>query len=606
VADRHHVRQLRAPEVATPRAMTHSLAVFYVFGGVAGLLAALGARPDGLGRETLAGLSLCALACAGIAFRWGRRWARRVFHAPVAAATGLIVTAVLVSPDLGTAMICAALMAFVVINAYFFFSFPLASVHVVVALGGLTAALVLEGDVALPTALALDAVMIALGTVIRGLVIRASGASRDPLTELSNRRGFDDALHELMDALPRTGGELSAALLDLDHFKATNDTLGHEAGDQVLRQVADVWSRALPPGAVLARHGGDEFALLLPGVPGPAALDLVRELCARHPDIRLSCGVAERREGDSGAQLMRRADQALYAAKAAGRGRCELDGQAVSGLARDLAAAIAAGDVHVHFQPVVELSADAAHGVEALARWTHPDRGPVPPAEFIAVAEQHGLVGALGEHVLRAACTQLATLHATTGRRLRLGVNVSGLELCDPSYPQRVRAVLAATGWPAEETVLEVTESVLGADSATAVAALHALRAMGLRVALDDFGTGYSSLSRLDTIPVDILKVDSSFVATITTSARRAQMLRSIVDMAGALGLDVVAEGVETTEQDALLREVGCSFAQGWLHGRPVPLGELITSLGHRQDGDTAGSHTPGRPVVGSLAASMS
>ncbi|WP_138732057.1 EAL domain-containing protein [Modestobacter excelsi] len=164
----------------------------------------------------------------------------------------------------------------------------------------------------------------------------------------------------------------------------------------------------------------------------------------------------------------------------------------------------------------------------------------------------------------------------------------------------------AVAGGLAEQTVLEVTESVLEADSTTAVATLHALRAMGVQVALDDFGTGYSSLSRLDTLPVDILKVDSSFIAQITTSARRAQMLRSIVGMAGALGLKVIAEGVETAEQDALLRDVGCSFAQGWLHGRPVPLDVLIASLGHRPDGETAHPRTTDRLATGSLAPSMS
>jgi diguanylate cyclase (GGDEF)-like protein len=568
--------------------MARTLGVFYAFGGITGLLGALGAGPEGSGRQVLAVLSVSALVSAAVVLRWGWRWPRHFFHVPIASGAGLVVIAVLVSPDPATAVVCAALMSFVVIDAYLFFSYALATVHLLVWLPAITAALEVQGDVALPTALGLDVMIIALGTVVRGLVIRASGASRDALTELSNRRGFDEALHELMGNATRSGDRLSAALLDLDNFKAINDTRGHDAGDQVLRKVADVWRRALPPSAVLARHGGDEFALLLPGVPGPAALELIRRLCDLHPDIRLSCGVAEHVDGDSAAQLMRRADRALYAAKAAGRGRCELDGGAGSELARDLAAALVAGDVSVHFQPIVQLTSDDVLGVEALARWTHPEHGPVSPAEFVAVAEQHGLIGALGEHVLRSTCTQLAALYATTGRRLRVGVNVSGLELSDPGYPERVRAVLAETGWPAGEIVLEVTETLLEADSATAVATLHTLRAMGMGVAIDDFGTGYSSLSRLDTLPVDIIKVDSSFTAAITDSPRRAQMLRSIVGMAEALGMDVVAEGVETAEQDALLHDVGCAFGQGWLYGRPVPLAELVTHLEHRHDGELA------------------
>jgi EAL domain-containing protein (putative c-di-GMP-specific phosphodiesterase class I) len=190
----------------------------------------------------------------------------------------------------------------------------------------------------------------------------------------------------------------------------------------------------------------------------------------------------------------------------------------------------------------------------------------------------------LGEHVFRTACSELAALHAATGRRLRVGVNVSGRELCDPAYTQRVRAVLAETGWPADETVIEVTESLLEAESSLAVATLHELRALGCKVAIDDFGTGYSSLSRLDTLPLDVLKLDASFTATITSSPRRATMLRSVVGMAHGLGLDVVAEGVETAEQDAQLRAVGCSFGQGWHFGRPAPLADVVALLDSRAD----------------------
>ncbi|NDI47206.1 putative bifunctional diguanylate cyclase/phosphodiesterase [Goekera deserti] len=571
--------------MATPRVMARTLSVFFLFGGVTGSLVALGAGSAGYGREVLAGLSLCAVLAAAVAHRWGLRWRRNVFHLPLAGGGGLILAAVSVSPDPASAVVCAAIMSFVIIDVYFFFSFLVASTHLAVWLPAVTAALLAHGTVSWGTTLALDVIMIALGVVTRELVVRASGASRDPLTDLRNRRGLDDALRELMVTVPRTGERLSAALLDLDNFKTINDTQGHDAGDAVLREVADVWRRALPPSAVLARHGGDEFALLLPGVPGPAALELVRRLCALHPDIRLSCGVAEYVVGDSAAQLMRRADQALYAAKAAGRGRCELDGGEVSDLARDLAVALTHGDVAVHFQPILQVATDDVVGVEALARWTHPERGPVSPSEFVAVAEQHGLITALGEHVLRQTCTQLAALHAATGRRLRVGVNVSGIELSDPTYPDRVRAVFADTGWPAEEVVLEVTESLLDAESATSVATLHALRDLGLKVAIDDFGTGYSSLSRLDTLPIDVLKVDHSFIAAITTSPRRTQMLRSIVALAGALGMDVVAEGVETPEQDLLLRSVGCTFEQGWLHGRPMPVAELQATL-ERRDGE--------------------
>ncbi|MDT0276636.1 putative bifunctional diguanylate cyclase/phosphodiesterase [Blastococcus goldschmidtiae] len=569
------------PEVATPRVMAQTLAVLFLLGGTAGLLAGLGAGAEGHGRETIVVLATSVLVAAVVAFRWGRAWARHVFHVAVFAASAVIAVAVTVSPDAISAVTIASLNSLVAINACFFFSLPLTVVHLVVALVSATVALVLRDDVPVVTALALVAAVIGLSTVTRGLVLRASSASRDPLTGLTNRRGFDSALGELMAASARNGEPLSAALLDLDHFKTINDTEGHDAGDRVLRRVAEVWRTALPTTAVLARHGGDEFALLLPGLAGPAALELVCRIRASHPDIGMSCGVAEHRAHDSAAQLMRRADLALYTVKAAGRGGCRLDDGPASDLVTDLAVALDSGAVTVHFQPIVDMGADEIVGVEALARWTHSERGPVSPVEFVAVAEQHGLMTRLGEHVFRTACTQLVELRTTTGRRLRLGVNVSGRELSDPSYPQRIRAVLAATGWSAAETVLEVTESLVEAESSTAVAALHELRALGFMIAIDDFGTGYSSLSRLDTLPVDILKLDASFIGTITTSPRRATMLRSIVGMAHVLGLDVVAEGVETAEQDAQLRAIGCRFGQGWLYGRPAPLADVVAQLDH-------------------------
>jgi diguanylate cyclase (GGDEF)-like protein len=577
------VNLLRAPEVATPRSLAAMVAVFYLVGGVAGLLITWGGHLRGTAGALMVAISVSAILSSAVVFRWGRRWSRNVFHLPIGSAAGLIITAVFLSPDPATAMACAAVIAFAVMDAVLLFNIVVAGAHLVFGLAGVTAGLVAHGAVSLPTALALDSVVVALAVATRVLVIRAADAGRDALTGLANRRGFDEALQHLLADLPRNGDRLSAALLDLDHFKAVNDTLGHEAGDALLCRVSDAWARALPSRAVLARHGGDEFALLLPGLAGPAALELVRRLCAENPDVRMSVGVAEHRVGDSAAQLMRRADQALYTAKDAGRGRCELDGvDSDTDLARDLTAAVAAGKIAVHFQPIVELGSGDVVGVEALARWTHPTRGAVPPLEFIAVAEQHGLIGALGEHVLRSACAQLTALRRQSGRTLRLGVNVSGLQLCDPGYPARVAAVLEETGWPAEELVLEVTESLLEADSAVAVATLHAVRALGIRVSLDDFGTGYSSFARLDTLPVDVLKVDSSFTATITSSTRRAQMLRSIVGLADALGLDVVAEGIETAEQDELLRGVGCTFGQGWLHGRPMPLPQLAATLAAR------------------------
>ncbi|SOE03519.1 diguanylate cyclase/phosphodiesterase [Blastococcus haudaquaticus] len=560
--------------------MAATLTVFYAFGGLTGILAIIGASSAGRGREALAGLVLAAFVAAAVMSRWGARWPRPAFHVVVAAGTTLIASAAVLSPDTATAMVYGAMMSFIAVDAFFFFRTTAAFLHMAGAVSAISAALQIRGDVPVFTALAVDAVIVALGVATRGLVLLASRATRDPLTGLTNRRGFDSALEELMAAATRTGLPLTAVLLDLDHFKQINDTDGHQAGDRVLRRVADVWRQALPADAVFARHGGDEFALLLPGTTGDQALDMVRRVTAEHADIGMSCGVAEHQIGDSAAQLMRRADSALYTAKAAGRGRAELDAGESSELVRDLAAALAAGEVFVHVQPVVDVASGRMIGVEALARWTHPVLGPVSPERFVALAEQNGLIAALGEHVLRTAVTQLTPLRLAVGGSLGLGINVSGRELCDPAYPQRVTAVLAESGWPASDVVLEVTESLLEAQSSAAVAALQVLRAAGLRVAIDDFGTGYSSLSRLDTLPVDILKFDSSFIATVAESPRRAQMLESIVGMARALGLSVVAEGVETSAQDEVLKRVGCTYAQGYLYGRPAPARELAAPWG--------------------------
>ncbi len=246
-------------------------------------------------------------------------------HGAVGSATTMIVTAVLLAPDPVAALAAATLITFVVVDAHFFFSGRVALAHLITAVAGITVALLISG-VGLGTTLGFDLVLASIGTVIRQLVSLASDASRDPLTGLHNRRGFDRALTELMGEADRTGEPLSAVLIDVDHFKAVNDTSGHEEGDRVLRRVADGWSAELPPAAVLARHGGDEFSVLLPGLPGDAALDLVRRISALHAEVSLSCGIAQYHPGDSASQLMRSADRALYDAKIRGRGRAELFG----------------------------------------------------------------------------------------------------------------------------------------------------------------------------------------------------------------------------------------------------------------------------------------
>jgi diguanylate cyclase (GGDEF)-like protein len=314
------VRRRRAPEVATPRVMTSTLSLFYVLGGTSGLLAVLGSAPDQPRRWAVVAIAVSAVLAGAALHRWGARCPRAFFHLPVAVASLLIALAAFLAPDPVTALAVGAIMMFVGVDAFFYFALLEGLAQLALAVGAVTVALLLRGGLPTTTVLALGVVVVAVGVVTGRLVARASVAGVDGLTGLANRRGFDEALQELL----RPGVVLSAALLDLDHFKEINDTGGHAAGDEVLRRVARAWRRALPAGAVLARHGGDEFALLLPGRTGPEALALVDRLRGLHPDVGMSCGVAQHRPRDTAAQLMRRADQALYTAKAAGRGRAAL------------------------------------------------------------------------------------------------------------------------------------------------------------------------------------------------------------------------------------------------------------------------------------------
>ncbi|MGY1915892.1 putative bifunctional diguanylate cyclase/phosphodiesterase [Blastococcus sp. SYSU DS0973] len=569
-----------APEVATPRMVARTAGLLTATGGLAAVALVLG-TPGGLRDMHPAVVGMGPVtALVGLAvMHWGCRVPRIFFQVLlVVGAVGIGLVA-LASPSAHGAVAVLALMTCASMEAFLFF--PL-----LWALGFLTELLVigavvvvLRGDVAIGPALVLGLLVVGSAGAVGVLARRAASAAQDALTGLMNRRGFDEALDAAVRTALRTGEPLSAALFDLDHFKAVNDTRGHAAGDEMLRAVAAVWGPSLPRGAVLARHGGDEFSLLLPGHDGDRALACAEGLRAALPEIGTSVGVAQFELSDSPADLMRRADAALYRVKSFGRGRSELDAGGRSPMARDLAAALAGGcdgGLSVHLQPIVTPADGAVAGVEALVRWDHPERGPVAPAEFVPVAEAEGLVGPLGAFVWTAACRDARTLSETTGRRLFLTVNVSGRELDDPHFPGRVLATLAATGWPAGQTVVEVTESLVEAESARSVAALHVLREHGLRVAIDDFGTGYSALARLDTLPTDYLKLDGSFVSSITTSTRRARLLRSVMALADALDLVLIAEGVETEEQARVLTTLGCPFAQGYLYGRPQPVAELV------------------------------
>ncbi|WP_369068628.1 putative bifunctional diguanylate cyclase/phosphodiesterase [Kineococcus terrestris] len=426
----------------------------------------------------------------------------------------------------------------------------------------------------------------------------------DQLTRLPNRALFLDRLSAALAAHERDGGALALLYLDLDGFKAVNDRYGHEAGDAVLRACADRVRDCLRQDDTAARLGGDEFAVVLRGADLAAAQQVAERLVARlrqpveHEGHALSVGcsvgvAAPGHEGTVGATLLRDADTAMYEAKHGtcrpaepGRARVEVFRRSLHEaradrleLEADLEGAAARGELVLHHQPVVRLADGRTTGVEALVRWQHPRRGLLGPDRFIGAAERSGAIAEVGRWVLATACAQAAAWRAGPAGHpdLTVAVNLSVAQLA-PGLVEEVRAVLADTGLPATALVLEITETVFVQEGDTAREVLAALRALGVRIAVDDFGTGYSSLSYLRRLPVDVLKIDRSFVRAMGRDEDTA-VVRTVIGLAQALGLETVAEGVESAEEGALLRRLGCDQAQGYHWSRPVPAADLPAAL---------------------------
>ena len=426
----------------------------------------------------------------------------------------------------------------------------------------------------------------------------AHRATHDDLTGLPNRSLLLDRLEVALGAA-HPEHRLALLFLDLDHFKGVNDSLGHEAGDELLREVARRVAGVLRPDDLVARLGGDEFVVLCEGVADEhQAADVARRItgAVESTPIRLattelsvtaSVGIALSAGSGHPEALLRDADAAMYRAKELGRARLEVYDDAMraqaarrSALADELAHALEAGQLELHHQPTVDLATGRVRGVEALVRWRHPTRGLLAPAEFIRLAEDTGLIVGLGLRVL--------TMATRAARRWvdELGddappvhVNLSAAQVTAPSVGALVTGVLAATDLPPDHLCLEVTESVLMEDARAAEASLRELRELGVRVAIDDFGTGYSSLSYLRRFPVDVLKVDRSFIDGLGPDAEDTAIVHAIITLARTLGLESVAEGVETAEQVDGLAELGCDAAQGYWFTRPVPEDELLPLL---------------------------
>jgi diguanylate cyclase (GGDEF)-like protein/PAS domain S-box-containing protein len=430
-------------------------------------------------------------------------------------------------------------------------------------------------------------------------------AFHDHLTGLANRALLEDRLGQALRRAERDGGVVGVVFCDLDDFKDVNDTLGHDVGDELLVAVADRIAGELRATDTLARVGGDEFLLLLDRLGGTeeaetiarrvlAALGRPLRLAGEEHVVRASLGVTVGGCGTDARGLLRDADTAMYAAKRRGGGGYELFvdrmGEEVAlrlRLRSELELALRREQFVVHYQPIVALATGRVVGLEALVRWQHPERGIVPPAQFIPLAEQSGLIVPLGAWVLQTACAQVARWREELGREdLYVSVNLASRQLVRPQLADEVACALASAELPASALLLEVTESALIDDVEGSARRLEQLRELGVRLAIDDFGTGYSALSYLREFPMDVLKIDRSFVQDLSGSDRDNALVDAMIKMASSLGLAVVAEGIEHEDQRDRLDALACTHGQGFLFSRPATaaeVGQLIATGGDEE-----------------------
>jgi diguanylate cyclase (GGDEF)-like protein/PAS domain S-box-containing protein len=432
----------------------------------------------------------------------------------------------------------------------------------------------------------------------------------DPLTGLPNRTLFRDRLEHELSVAQRNQTQVALLFIDLDRFKYVNDSLGHDAGDQLLVEAARRIKHAVRDSDTLARLGGDEFTLVLAGVEDAARVGTVADkviqalqqpfqLGSSEAFIGASIGIAlYPQDGADFVTLNKNADTAMYLAKQSGRGRYkfftpELDEANARRMALEtrLRSALERGELSLNYQPKIDLENGSLLGFEALLRWRHPTLGAVPPNEFIPLAEETGLIIPIGSWVLRTACRQLREWHEAGHRRLHMAVNLSARQLQHGSLVAEVGALLQEFDLPPEALELELTETLLMADADRSYQDVQALRSLGVGISIDDFGTGYSSLSYLKKFPLQTLKIDRSFVRDIATDPDDAAIVRAIVSLADRLRLQVVAEGVETRQQVDFLRGEGCTQAQGYYFAPPLTAAEALAYLQDRRRPPSPGGH---------------
>ncbi|MFQ5472309.1 MAG: EAL domain-containing protein, partial [Dehalococcoidia bacterium] len=432
-------------------------------------------------------------------------------------------------------------------------------------------------------------------------------AFHDPLTGLPNRRLFTDRLALALTQARRTRDAVAVLFLDLDHFKTVNDTAGHGKGDELLQSVGQRLTKVVRDGDTVSRLGGDEFTVLLPGISqvedaaevaerileefrGPWVLDGY----TFHLTISIGIGLYPD-DGEDAKTLLTNADTALYRAKAQGRDNfqfyySEMNASILerTDLEADLRGALEREEFVIHYQPQVNITTGRVVGMEALVRWQHPDRGLIPPVEFIPLAEETGLILPLGERLLRTACEQHKAWREAGLPSIRMAVNLSARQFKSRKLTATVSRILEETGLDPGFLQLEITEGVAMQDMEATTAILRALREVGVEVALDDFGTGYSSLGYLANFPIDVLKIDRSFVSDLPMDESAVAITTAIITLAHSLNLSVIAEGIETDEQLAWLKTHGCDEFQGYLFSKPLPAGEIETLLGRSQSLETS------------------
>lgn len=417
-------------------------------------------------------------------------------------------------------------------------------------------------------------------------LVRRHEATHDPLTQLPNRRLFDEHLHSAVLSAQRAGTRVGVVVIDLNGFKGINDRLGHDIGDQVLRSIATRMNNARRSADLLARIGGDEFAVVISRLDSVATATRVAErmqatfsspcMVEGFPvSVDASFGVAvlpdHAHDTDT---LLQRADETMYSSKQGDQGVTVYDASAEGptvgriGLLADVAGALRGDEFFLEYQPQVSLVTGMPVGVEALVRWRHPIAGVLYPAEFIGLAEQTELMGDITEQVLRRAMNQCVAWRRL-GQPLRMAINVSARNLQDVRFPELVASLVKETGVDPSAVDLEITENTVGLEAATIRWVMTRLRSIGVSISIDDFGTGYSSMAQLRELPVDRIKIDRSFVTNMASEERNALIVKAIVQLALALGVQTIAEGVEDAKVAQMLLEVGCTTAQGWLYGRP-------------------------------------